>query len=181
MRCDDVQSNQMSAFRATRHSATLDDIADAHPVAATTHHHHHHQSALCIPQHPSHNLHSVVYSTQPVAMSLLRPLRPLRDLRVFRSPRLLATYSSATTLPTPSKPAGSHQPDGSTPRELQQSPNVATTWSRGQMPKPLAYDSPRFEQTDLDLQPNAPSAMGMVAEDPVRLVHGRKAVCEGGE
>ncbi|GFZ45545.1 hypothetical protein JCM24511_03271 [Saitozyma sp. JCM 24511] len=109
-------------------------------------------------------------------MSLLRPLRPLRALR---PPRLLATYSSATTLPTPSKPAGSHQPDGATPRELQQSPNVSTTWSRGQMPKPLAYDGPRFEQTDLTLQPNAPSAMGMVAEDPVRLVHGRKAVCEG--
>lgn len=39
----------------------------------------------------------------------------------------------------------------------------------------------RFEQTNLELQPNAPSAMGMVAEDPVRLVDGRKASCDGGE
>ena len=39
----------------------------------------------------------------------------------------------------------------------------------------------RFEQTNLDLQPNAPSAMGMVAEDPVRLVDGRRASCDGGE
>jgi hypothetical protein len=39
----------------------------------------------------------------------------------------------------------------------------------------------RFEQTNLDLQPNAPSAMGMVAEDPIRLVDGRRASCDGGE
>ena len=31
------------------------------------------------------------------------------------------------------------------------------------------------------MQPNAPSAMGMVAEDPVRLVVARRAVCDGGE
>jgi hypothetical protein len=42
-----------------------------------------------------------------------------------------------------------------------------------------AYD--RFEQTNLDLQPNAPSAMGMVAEDPIRLVDGRRASCDGGK
>jgi hypothetical protein len=39
----------------------------------------------------------------------------------------------------------------------------------------------RFEQTNLDLQPNAPSAMGMVAEDPIRLVDGRRASCDGGK
>ena len=39
----------------------------------------------------------------------------------------------------------------------------------------------RFEQTNLDLQPNAQSAMGMVAEDPIRLVDGRRASCDGGE
>ena len=45
--------------------------------------------------------------------------------------------------------------------------------------KERAHD--RFEQTNLDLQPNAPSAMGMVAEDPIRLVDGRRASCDGGK
>jgi NADH dehydrogenase (ubiquinone) Fe-S protein 6 len=40
---------------------------------------------------------------------------------------------------------------------------------------------PRFEQTAMDLQPNPLSAMGMVAQDPIRLVDGRRAVCDGGE
>jgi len=31
------------------------------------------------------------------------------------------------------------------------------------------------------MQPNAPSAMGMSAKEPVRLVDGRRAVCDGGE
>ena len=39
----------------------------------------------------------------------------------------------------------------------------------------------RFEQTAIELQPNAPSAMGMVAQDPVRMVSGRRATCDGGE
>ena len=64
---------------------------------------------------------------------------------------------------------------------LPQSPNVTHTWSRSQNPKAAAYDNARFEQVRLDLQPNPPSAMGLVSEDPVRLVEGRKAVCDGGE
>ncbi|EIW72545.1 hypothetical protein TREMEDRAFT_23904, partial [Tremella mesenterica DSM 1558] len=72
------------------------------------------------------------------------------------------------------------QPDEKSPKNLQQSPNVPTTWSTNQNPKPNAYNNARFEQTNLDLQPNPPSAMGMVAQDPVRLVEGRRAVCDGG-
>lgn len=40
---------------------------------------------------------------------------------------------------------------------------------------------PRFEQVDLELQATPFSAMAKVAEDPVRLVEGRRAACDGGE
>ncbi len=33
----------------------------------------------------------------------------------------------------------------------------------------------------MTFQPNPLSAMGMVAQDPIRLVDGRKATCDGGE
>lgn len=32
----------------------------------------------------------------------------------------------------------------------------------------------------MELQPNPLSAMELVANEPIRLVHGRKAVCDGG-
>ncbi|WVQ82685.1 hypothetical protein IAT38_004817 [Cryptococcus sp. DSM 104549] len=49
-----------------------------------------------------------------------------------------------------------------------------------QNPKPHAFANPRFEQTAWQYQPNQLSAMGLVAEDPVRLVNGRIATCDGG-
>ena len=33
----------------------------------------------------------------------------------------------------------------------------------------------------MELQPNPLSAMELVANEPIRVVHGRKAVCDGGE
>ncbi|WWC86418.1 uncharacterized protein L201_001295 [Kwoniella dendrophila CBS 6074] len=83
-------------------------------------------------------------------------------------------------IPKPSDPVTSKQPTSSTTPNLQQSPNIPTTWSTGQNPKPHAYDNQRFEQTALEFQPNAPSAMGMVQKDPVRLVNARRATCDGG-
>lgn len=50
-----------------------------------------------------------------------------------------------------------------------------------QAPRPAAAERPRFEQTDMSLQPRPLSAMQLVSEDPIRIVHGRKAVCDGGE
>lgn len=32
----------------------------------------------------------------------------------------------------------------------------------------------------MELQPNPLSAMEMIANEPIRVVHGRKAVCDGG-
>ncbi|WVR06033.1 hypothetical protein IAU60_003061 [Kwoniella sp. DSM 27419] len=119
-----------------------------------------------------------------MSISMLRPLARSsaassalgRSLRAG-SPLQVRTV---THVPTPSDPVPSQQPSASTPSNLQQSPNVPGTWSTGQNPKPHAYDNARFEQTALEFQPNPPSAMGMLQQDPVRLVHGRKATCDGG-
>jgi NADH dehydrogenase (ubiquinone) Fe-S protein 6 len=62
-----------------------------------------------------------------------------------------------------------------------QAPNNVERWSTMQAPRPAAASLPRFEQTDMSLQPRPLSAMQLVSEDPIRIVHGRKAVCDGGE
>lgn len=61
-----------------------------------------------------------------------------------------------------------------------QAPNYPDTWSASQKSRADAFTGPRFEQTVLDLQPKPLSAMQLVSEDPIRIVHGRKAVCDGG-
>ncbi|KJA29122.1 hypothetical protein HYPSUDRAFT_32472 [Hypholoma sublateritium FD-334 SS-4] len=66
------------------------------------------------------------------------------------------------------------------PATLRQAPNYPTTWSTNQAPRPGPGSSPRFEQTDMDLQPVPLSAMELIAEEPIRVVHGRKASCDGG-
>lgn len=63
---------------------------------------------------------------------------------------------------------------------VQQAPNYPSTWSTSQQSRPGPGSSPRFEQTNMELQPNPLSAMGMIAKEPIRLVNGRKAVCDGG-
>lgn len=61
-----------------------------------------------------------------------------------------------------------------------QAPNHPTTWSTNQQQRPAGGHNARFEQTVMELQPNPLSAMELVAREPIRLVHGRKAVCDGG-
>ncbi|KAL4069625.1 zinc-finger domain-containing protein [Scleroderma yunnanense] len=61
-----------------------------------------------------------------------------------------------------------------------QASNYPTTWSTSQQPRPAARSGPRFEQTAMELQPNPLSAMDLIANEPVRIVHDRKAVCDGG-
>lgn len=70
--------------------------------------------------------------------------------------------------------------ESSIPTTTQQAPNYPSTWSASQRPRPVGGEDPRFEQTVMELQPNPLSAMALIAEEPVRLVHGRKAVCDGG-
>lgn len=40
---------------------------------------------------------------------------------------------------------------------------------------------PRFEQTNMELQPTPLSAMQLISEEPIRLVEQRIASCDGGE
>jgi NADH dehydrogenase (ubiquinone) Fe-S protein 6 len=61
-----------------------------------------------------------------------------------------------------------------------QAPNHPTTWSSSQQPRPAAGLGPRFEQTAMELQPNPLSAMELIDREPIRMVNGRKAVCDGG-
>ncbi|KAN0100612.1 Zinc-finger domain containing protein [Tylopilus felleus] len=84
--------------------------------------------------------------------------------------------ASSTAAGTPAPPAPVSERSSVAP----QSPNYPTTWSTNQQPRPAAGSGPRFEQTFLELQPNPPSAMEMIANEPIRIVHGRKAVCDGG-
>ncbi|KAJ3840664.1 hypothetical protein F5878DRAFT_716483 [Lentinula raphanica] len=88
------------------------------------------------------------------------------------------TSSSVTSnhIATPT-PAG---PTPSTPVIGTQAPNYPSTWSANQRTRPVAGSGPRFEQTAMQLQPNPLSAMAMIAEEPIRVVEGRKAVCDGG-
>ncbi|KAI6007419.1 zinc-finger domain-containing protein [Pisolithus albus] len=77
---------------------------------------------------------------------------------------------------TTSVPAEDTRPSGIAP----QAPNYATPWSTSQRPRPAARSGPRFEQAAMELQPNPLSAMELIANEPVRIVQGRKAVCDGG-
>ncbi|KAJ3527723.1 hypothetical protein NM688_g8092 [Phlebia brevispora] len=82
--------------------------------------------------------------------------------------RLSSTSSISTSKVTP--PA----------KVVPQAPNYPTTWSTNQAPRPQGKSAPRFEQTAMELQPHPLSAMDMIANEPIRVVHGRKAVCDGG-
>jgi len=66
------------------------------------------------------------------------------------------------------------------PVTLRQAPNYPGTWSTNQAPRPGPGSGPRFEQTDMDLQPAPLSAMELIAEEPIRVAHGRIASCDGG-
>lgn len=90
---------------------------------------------------------------------------------VSRLARPLVRLSSSTSVVSPPV-----EPKQVAP----QAPNYATTWTTSQAPRPQGQSGPRFEQTAMELQPNPLSAMQMVAEEPIRVVHGRKAVCDGG-
>ncbi|RSH80585.1 uncharacterized protein EHS24_009167 [Apiotrichum porosum] len=105
-------------------------------------------------------------------MSLLR-----RTPLLFRSVPFLARAASSS-IASGSAPAPLNlAPE---PKAPGQSPNVATPWSENQEPKSAAFAATRFEQTKFDLQPDGLSAMGLVSEQPITMVHGRRAVCNGG-
>ncbi|TFK69838.1 hypothetical protein BDN72DRAFT_839886 [Pluteus cervinus] len=58
-------------------------------------------------------------------------------------------------------------------------PSVVTQQAPNQRQRPVAGESPRFEQTHMELQPAPLSAMELIANEPVRFVEDRKAICDG--
>lgn len=86
--------------------------------------------------------------------------------------RLSSSVSSKAAVPAEAQPV---------PAVVPQSPNHAATWSANQRPRPAGQSGPRFEQTAMDLQPNPLSAMELIANEPTQLIHGRKAICDGGK
>ncbi|KAH7930958.1 hypothetical protein BV22DRAFT_1053540 [Leucogyrophana mollusca] len=94
----------------------------------------------------------------------------LSQLRVLSR---ASSSSARATSPSTPVPASASVPAA-------QSPNFPTTWSTNQKPRPVGRSGPRFEQTAMELQPNPLSAMELISNEPIRVVHGRKAVCDGG-
>ncbi|CAO3568900.1 unnamed protein product [Mortierella alpina] len=64
--------------------------------------------------------------------------------------------------------------------DLKQAANRDSTWSENQVEKKLAFRGPRFENTDIDAQPQPKAAIELIAEEPIRMVEGRRARCDGG-
>ncbi|KAI0321336.1 hypothetical protein OF83DRAFT_1168491 [Amylostereum chailletii] len=97
--------------------------------------------------------------------------------RLRLAPRhIVRAASSSSSVPTPSTtapPTPAAQPA--------QAPNYPAPWSTNQRARPSGTENARFEQTAMELQPNPLSAMELIANEPVRVVHGRKAVCDGGD
>ncbi|CAD6884923.1 unnamed protein product [Tilletia controversa] len=90
----------------------------------------------------------------------------------------------------PSAPSSSNVPNVRQPAIAQvhtpphvpstQSPNYPTTWSEGQNTREHAMRGPRFEQMEMDMQPQPLSAMAMIQREPVRLSSKRVVSCDGG-
>ncbi|KAE9408083.1 hypothetical protein BT96DRAFT_849679 [Gymnopus androsaceus JB14] len=96
---------------------------------------------------------------------------------------LARAASTSTSTPITSNHIATPTPAGPTPSAPvvgTQAPNYPTTWSENQRTRPTGGSGPRFEQTTMELQPNPLSAMALIADEPIRVVEGRKAVCDGG-
>lgn len=65
--------------------------------------------------------------------------------------------------------------------EVDQAPNYKGTWSVSQQEKKVAFDNPRFLQTDLSAQPNPLAAIELINKQPIIKVTKRIAVCDGGK
>jgi NADH dehydrogenase (ubiquinone) Fe-S protein 6 len=108
-------------------------------------------------------------SRSRILPSISRPLH--------RAKAAYATSSSST--PTNVTANIAAEPKETIP-VVAQAPNYPTTWSASQQPRPTKHSGPRFEQAVMEVQPNPLSAMELIANEPIRLVQGRKAVCDGG-
>ena len=96
--------------------------------------------------------------------------------RLRTAPRRIIARANSTSTPTKAAATTTTRPAPA----AAQAPNYPTTWSASQSARPTQGSGPRFEQVIMELQPQPLSAMQMIADEPVRLVHARKAVCDGG-
>jgi NADH dehydrogenase (ubiquinone) Fe-S protein 6 len=114
----------------------------------------------------------------------------LPPMSAFLTRRALSGLSRLTPLSRPNSTSASNAPapvqriaeavQTGGAAAAKQAPNAPTQWSASQAARPHARSGPRFEQTIMELQPNPLSAQAMIANEPIRLVHGRKATCDGG-
>lgn len=104
-------------------------------------------------------------------------------LRAVVRPASLVPRAALTRAASSSVPKVQFDPSDKAPKEAApgQSPNVPSTWSQNQQPKDAAFNNPRFEQVYVPTQPDSLSAMGLVNEQPIVKVQGRRAVCNGGK
>ena len=59
--------------------------------------------------------------------------------------------------------------------------NLSKTWSLKQAPKQLALKGARFENVNIDKQPNPNPAIDLIAKFPVKEVETNIITCKGGE
>ena len=107
------------------------------------------------------------------------PLTIMLSRSTVRVARSVSRLSRAVSSQTPSVPAAKSDSSPAVP-QVSQSPNHPTTWSTSQRSRQDIYTDVRFEQTALEFQPQPLSAMELINSEPVRIIHGRKAVCDGG-
>ncbi|GAA5841733.1 hypothetical protein JCM11251_007069 [Rhodosporidiobolus azoricus] len=74
-------------------------------------------------------------------------------------------------------PAAPHTPPSV---NTSQAPNRSAVWSKSQAARTEAMVGPRFEQTSEEFQPRPLAAIELIQEEPIRIVQGRVAACDGG-
>ncbi|CDR44109.1 CYFA0S13e03598g1_1 [Cyberlindnera fabianii] len=62
---------------------------------------------------------------------------------------------------------------------LEQAPNRATPWSSSQAARKDVINHAKFLDRDLSLQPRPYAAIDLIAQQPVRFIDDRIAVCQG--
>ncbi|KAK0551088.1 hypothetical protein OC846_000820 [Tilletia horrida] len=93
-----------------------------------------------------------------------------------------ASAPTSTNLPTASGERNTAIAQPHTPETIpsEQAPNYPSTWSANQNARENAMRGPRFEQMEVDFQPQPLSAMAMIQKEPVRLSSKRVVSCDGG-
>jgi len=133
---------------------------------------------------------------------LLRPTLLARLPRPTLLLRGIQTTSPTITKPnvpgtpnvsaTNALPTDSPAMDGPHPKDLaesvaageaarhRQAPNRATTWSKSQRPREMGMVGPRFEQSNIELQPAPWAAIELIHQQPVSWTEKRVVACDGG-